>query len=412
MDAIANIPVRLDLGAGDNAIEGFTPIDRRMGTEVYPLDRYADNSVEEIRASHILEHFPFAEVAKVLTEWVRVLKPGGRIRIAVPDFDKVAMVDSDIRLRYMMGGQTDANDFHKSAFDFAALKQFMVNAGIAHIEAWTSDNTDCASLPISLNLEGVKATRVDDLHRQWESLTSKSRECWDDLGISVAAPKPAAKPKATDIKIAALMSVPRVGWNDSWAAISDALRPFKIPIRTFNGVFWGHCMQNLLEDCVSEGLDWALTIDYDSMFSAEHLDRLIGWFGQSEDIDAIAALQMRRSQPFPLMTQKGKTRAELNGRPLKVNTAHFGLTLIRLDALKQIPKPWFKGEPGADGSWRADDRLDPDIWFWHQWQKAGKTVYVAPDVRIGHLEVMVSEFDDEYQPRHVYVPDWRKANKK
>jgi hypothetical protein len=35
---------------------------------------------------------------------------------------------------------------------------------------------------------------------------------------------------------------------------------------------------------------------------------------------------------------------------------------------------------------------------------------VAPTCRIGHLEEMVAVFDDNLQPQHVYVHEWRKDN--
>lgn len=47
---------------------------------------YEDNTVDEIKAFHIIEHFHFFEVKEVLSEWYRVLKPGGRLYIETPDF--------------------------------------------------------------------------------------------------------------------------------------------------------------------------------------------------------------------------------------------------------------------------------------------------------------------------------------
>ncbi len=52
---------------------------------MYPL-AYKDESVDEIYASHVLEHFPYNKTQEVLNDWVRVLKPGGRIRIPVHYF--------------------------------------------------------------------------------------------------------------------------------------------------------------------------------------------------------------------------------------------------------------------------------------------------------------------------------------
>ena len=47
---------------------------------------YEDNSVDEIKAFHIIEHFHFFEIQEVLKEWHRVLKPGGRLYMETPDF--------------------------------------------------------------------------------------------------------------------------------------------------------------------------------------------------------------------------------------------------------------------------------------------------------------------------------------
>ena len=51
--------------AGDVVLEGFTPIDRKLGSEVYPLN-YKDGSVDEIYASHVLEHFKLDDIQAVL----------------------------------------------------------------------------------------------------------------------------------------------------------------------------------------------------------------------------------------------------------------------------------------------------------------------------------------------------------
>lgn len=42
---------------------------------------------DEVRASHVLEHLFMEEFDSVISEWVRVLKTGGKIRIIVPDLD-------------------------------------------------------------------------------------------------------------------------------------------------------------------------------------------------------------------------------------------------------------------------------------------------------------------------------------
>jgi glycosyltransferase involved in cell wall biosynthesis len=47
---------------------------------------YDDNTVDEIRAFHIIEHFDWHQGQRTLEEWYRVLKPGGRLWLETPDF--------------------------------------------------------------------------------------------------------------------------------------------------------------------------------------------------------------------------------------------------------------------------------------------------------------------------------------
>src|SRR3954447_24836766 len=102
--------IKLDLGAGARSPDGFTPLGNVNGTSIFPLP-HADASVDAVRASHVLEHFPRAQVPAVIAEWVRVLKPGGELKIAVPDFEKIAVGYVDGKNQntdgYLMGGQID-----------------------------------------------------------------------------------------------------------------------------------------------------------------------------------------------------------------------------------------------------------------------------------------------------------------
>ena len=45
---------------------------------------------EEVRASHVLEHFFLDEMPSLLTEWRRVITPGGTVRVIVPDLAIIA----------------------------------------------------------------------------------------------------------------------------------------------------------------------------------------------------------------------------------------------------------------------------------------------------------------------------------
>jgi predicted SAM-dependent methyltransferase len=374
--------IKLNIGAGSTVIPGFTAIDRKLGSEAYPLP-YPDGSISEIRASHILEHFTFGEAQTAMQEWSRVLKPGGRIRISVPDVDKVLAGDRETRLFHLMGGQMDADDIHKSAYDRDRLTRLMAQNGLANITDWHSANTDTAALPISLNLEAVKAG--DSVVKEQQTET---------------------------IKLGAYLTLPRYEAVVSRSQIEQALRPLGINLTTSQGVFWGQCMQRMFQSAVEKELDWILSIDSDSLFTTKHVSDLMDALANNPEIDALAALQCRRGSPYPLMTtgqNKPGDLLETTGNPIKVTTAHFGLTLIRVDALRKTAKPWFVSKPDDDGEW-SDKRLDDDIWFWHQWRLAGNNIYVSPTCSIGHLEETVAAFDQELNPVHMYIADWREQN--
>lgn len=162
-DGSLNSEIKLNLGGGITHIPGYRNIDIKNGQLAYPLE-FADNSVAEVRASHILEHFSFKETLNILKEWVRVLVPGGWLKVAVPDFEWVAEAYLEKRQvplqAYVVGSQTDPNDFHKAVFDKPSLRQLLTDAGLINIQEWQSEIKDAASLPVSLNLMGQKPQPV------------------------------------------------------------------------------------------------------------------------------------------------------------------------------------------------------------------------------------------------------------
>ena len=83
-------PIKLDLGAGpDSRMDGWTTVDLASGGDLRvdlldPLP-LRENEVDEIYASHLLEHFDYRDLMKMLADWHRVLRHGGRLRVAVPN---------------------------------------------------------------------------------------------------------------------------------------------------------------------------------------------------------------------------------------------------------------------------------------------------------------------------------------
>lgn len=383
--------LKLDLGAGPNSPAGFTPLGHVNGTTIFPLP-YADGSVDEIRASHVLEHFSHREVPLVLADWVRALKPGGLLRIAVPNFELIAQryLDGEPQITegYIMGGQVDGADFHKALFDKSHLKEMLAHVGLIMLGEWKSElPDDCAALPISLNLSGSKPRR--------------------------------ARPHVRGV-----MTTPRLGFNDMWNCAMMSLPKLGIDFRSVSGAFWEQCLTLAFEDVMEDGAaDYVLAIDYDSVFTAGHVAKLVQLAMLYPDADAIAPLQSSRHTEKPLFGlpknyeavadgagQVDVEREEFEVELTPVPQAHFGLTLIKTTALRKLIKPWFHAQPNKSGLW-AQGKIDADISFWRKWERAGFSLYLAPRVVIGHLELMVRWPDENMQPIWQSAKDWEHSRR-
>ncbi len=85
--------VRIELGSGPHGLPGFFHIDAvKTGNvdhqaDIRKLDFLKTNSVDEIYSAHAVEHISYTEIATVLGEWNRVLKPAGKITTKMPDFE-------------------------------------------------------------------------------------------------------------------------------------------------------------------------------------------------------------------------------------------------------------------------------------------------------------------------------------
>lgn len=86
--------MKLNLGCGKDIREGYINIDftNYNGVDVVhdlnaPLP-YADNTIDEIVAQDILEHFTYVNTDRIFNYWVRVLKSAGVMILQVPDIDK------------------------------------------------------------------------------------------------------------------------------------------------------------------------------------------------------------------------------------------------------------------------------------------------------------------------------------
>jgi predicted SAM-dependent methyltransferase len=82
--------INIELGAGSvKGKNGWITIDQCEEADItwdlnIPLP-FPDQSVTKIYSSHVLEHFFYHDLIRLLTECYRVLKPGGSFSACVPD---------------------------------------------------------------------------------------------------------------------------------------------------------------------------------------------------------------------------------------------------------------------------------------------------------------------------------------
>lgn len=182
--------LRLNLGGGGDTYPGWVTIDvGNIGPSVLPLDirrrlPFADCSVAQIYASHVLEHLEFREdVPFVLKELHRVLKRGGSVRIVVPDVVRFmdAYLSQDPMKWAALGVSTFPVDMptpmtminhvfhqdgeHQFAYDYETCQFVLRSAGFSEISRCqyrSSMRFDGAMdlevhAPYSLYVEAVKA---------------------------------------------------------------------------------------------------------------------------------------------------------------------------------------------------------------------------------------------------------------
>jgi len=89
--------MKLNIGCGTELLDGYVNIDKfpiliRTDKDFRQIDilnisnYFQANSIDEIRAHHVFEHFTHIEVTVILFKLWMIMKPGGILSITTPDF--------------------------------------------------------------------------------------------------------------------------------------------------------------------------------------------------------------------------------------------------------------------------------------------------------------------------------------
>ena len=293
--------------------------------------------------------------------------------------------NNDMVMEFYPGKQYGNNDKNWWAPTLQCLCEMVKSAGWQDVDAW----------PLTDDPKGLGECR---------GFVSATKD---------AAKEPANRPEDLEpvqpiakAKVGALMSVPRLGFHDNMSCVFEAFAPLQIPMLKVQGAFWGQCLERGMQLLIDDGTDLIVTVDYDTTFKKADVITLLDLMHKHPEAAAIAATQIGRGHYRMLLTVKGKSGQVRSEIPLKefqenettkIASSHFGLTVLRVSDLMDIPHPWFLARPNSDGQW-APGRIDADIAFWKLLEKHKKTVLSANRVVVGHLELMTTWPSEDGKP--------------
>ena len=176
-----NRDIKINYGCGDVDQPGYINVDIRV---TKTIDLVGDLSwckkklrgiCSEVYMSHVLEHYAYpgramrkgkGTVPYALHCVFEMLRPGGLIRIAVPDFARLCTLYQNgaiplyPRISGRLCGEQDYREnLHKCVFDKRFLEYCLVDAGFVHVRDWS---------PIDLGL--VQDSSFDALEGKITSL--------------------------------------------------------------------------------------------------------------------------------------------------------------------------------------------------------------------------------------------------
>jgi predicted SAM-dependent methyltransferase/GR25 family glycosyltransferase involved in LPS biosynthesis len=129
---------RLNLGCGAQVHPEWTNVDimpQHPGAFNHDLNKplpFADASFEVVYHSHVLEHLTKEQGKAFVAECYRVLKPGGILRVVVPDLETIALLYPE-NLDKAESGDGRASDRHKWMYDRRLLGRLLAESGFDRV---------------------------------------------------------------------------------------------------------------------------------------------------------------------------------------------------------------------------------------------------------------------------------------
>ena len=148
-------PLLFDLGCGDSKREGFIGIDIAKTPSVdivcdltkFPWKFAKSGTVDEVFASHFVEHLDGSERIKFMEEVYRILKPGGKATFITPYYNSIR-ASQDPTHKWPPVSEASYLYFNKQWRDMNKLSHYNIkcdfdfNYGYAQDNVWSSKSQE------------------------------------------------------------------------------------------------------------------------------------------------------------------------------------------------------------------------------------------------------------------------------
>ena len=177
--------MKLNIGCGKrNFGKDWIHIDGSRYEHIHSHDivklPFEENTIDIIYASHVFEYFDREQANIVLNKWKKCIKPGGVLRIAVPNFEEYTrlyangkiMLDQCLGPLYGKWKMTETETiYHKTTYDFTSLKNILENNGFKDVKKWNWKEVDHG------NIDDYSQSYIPHMDKENGTLMSLNIEC-------------------------------------------------------------------------------------------------------------------------------------------------------------------------------------------------------------------------------------------
>lgn len=310
--------LRLNFGCGENKLPGWKNTDIEVDISK-PLP-YPSNSADFVFAEHCVEHIPMPAAVAFFKEALRVLKPGGTVRIAVPSVEQVMERADDDYAKFTTKWQPNATrrgamhnilfcHGHEAAWSGGLLRTLLYYAGFEDVALNHVGYSDIEALR---GLEGHGRV-IGDKFNIIETVVCEGTKPLQRVAIILGG---AANVQTEAVR--ALAMVAEAGSEATFFAINDMIPAFQGPIVAVT--LHPTKLPDWLRDREGEGLPPPTQV-----WSHEQRDRRSGLFAKAPYVTDVAPDWSGSSGLFAVSVAR-RLKFEkiiLCGVPMDKDAGHF-----------------------------------------------------------------------------------------